>query len=78
MERVTLAVNDAQAEFVKDVGRALSGMHGDTDKVCDRFTEQHSRQVAQAVLRLMEEVKLVGEKAQQSEVKKMRREAGYF
>lgn len=78
MERIDEAKRAATKEFVSNVGRALSGLMGGPDEVCEFFIEHHTRHVAQAVLHLMGEVRQVREQAEKRVVKEMRREAGYL
>jgi hypothetical protein len=76
-DRVRMAQDKATTEFVADVGRALSNMLGDVDAVCDKFTEEHGRHTAQAVLQLMQHIEDMRQTTAQEERRKLRQESGF-
>lgn len=77
IDRVRAAQDQASKDFIADVGRAISGMSGDVDNVCDIFTERHNRHVAQAVLQLMQHIDTIRQTAAHDERRRMRLESGY-
>ena len=76
-DRVKRAQDDATTEFVANVGRALTGRLGDTDAVCELFTETHNRQTAQAVLQLLQQIDTMRLEVAQNERRKMRIDSGF-
>lgn len=77
MDRVKDAQHKAAKEFVAEVGRALSGMLGDPDAVCDTFTTKYNRQTAQAVLQLIAQADTLKQQVAQEERRRMRIESGF-
>lgn len=77
-DRIRTAQDEAVKAFIASVGRALSGMSGDVDEICDTFTEKHDRHTAQAVLQLYEYLEKLRQEASHLERVKMRKEAGFL
>ncbi|MDB4306072.1 hypothetical protein N9980_00740 [bacterium] len=77
-DRVQYAQDEAVKEFIASVGRALAGMSGDIDNVCDTFTEQHDRHTAQAVLQLIARIDVIRQQTVQTERSQMRKDSGFY
>jgi hypothetical protein len=76
-DRVRASQDEAVKNFIASVGRALSGMSGDVDNVCEAFTDEHDRHTAQAVLQLMARVETIRQQTAQETRRKMRQESGF-
>ena len=77
-DRVNTTQDQVVKDFIASIGRALAGLSGDVDQVCDTFSEAHSRHVAQAVLQLMHHTDTLRQQTAQKELAKMRKESGFY